>query len=281
MCMKKTALIMEGGALRGIFTAGVIDCFLDNGIVFDYVCGVSAGACNTLAYIGNGKGFIKKAMIQKDKKESFYGVSQMLESHKYVDLDKVFYEYTNDYGFDMQDFVDHNIAWEMAVSNMETAQAEYLHSDDIDEIRLIGKASCSIPLLTDPVEIKGKKYLDGGICDPVPLIHAMELGYENLVVICTRKQGSYSITTDVEKALCNRVYEDYPLLLEAISKRNELYKQQMTMCDELAKEGKIILIRPTIKEVATLQASEDDLSLFYYHGYLKGQDNLKDIEKLL
>ncbi|MBR4483892.1 MAG: patatin-like phospholipase family protein, partial [Erysipelotrichaceae bacterium] len=98
--MSKTGLVLEGGGLRGVFTGGAIDCFLDKKIDFDYVIGVSAGSCNTFAYVGRQRGYVRSCMIQKDPANSFWGVRQMVESHKFVDLDKVFYDYTEQYNFD-------------------------------------------------------------------------------------------------------------------------------------------------------------------------------------
>ena len=102
--MSKTGLVLEGGGLRGVFTGGAIDCFLDQDIKFDYVIGVSAGSCNTFAYVGQQRGYIRSCMIQKDPFNSYIGIPQMLESHKIVDLDKIFYDYTEQYHFDFEKF---------------------------------------------------------------------------------------------------------------------------------------------------------------------------------
>ena len=90
----KLALVLEGGGLRGIFTAGVVDCFLDNDIHFDYVCGVSAGSGNAMSFIGGTREFFKNCVLQEKKKDAFFGVQQMVESHKIVNLDRIFDDYT-------------------------------------------------------------------------------------------------------------------------------------------------------------------------------------------
>lgn len=271
------ALVLEGGGLRGIFTAGAIDCFLDHKIDFSYVVGVSAGSCNTLAYIGKSRGFIKRSLMQEDKKNAFYGVQQMMESRKYVNLDKVFYDYTKQYGFDFETFMNSKCDWEFVASNINTGKAEYMHSDELHMVQEMGRASCSLPVLTDPVEINGELYLDGGVCDSVPVLRAINKGYDKVVVIATRKQGSYSKINKAEIALFNTVYAKYPNFIEALKNRNSMYKQQIELCEELERQGKVILIRPTLPEVSRLESDMEELSLSYFHGYTKAKEFLDKI----
>lgn len=277
--MEKIALVLEGGGLRGVFTAGVIDCFLENDINFDYVCGVSAGSCNAFAYVGKAKGFIKKCMMQQDKKNNFFGVRQMTESHKYVNLDKVFYDYTKQYNYNYDTFKKSKTKWEFVATNLKTGKADYLYSKDIKKALKMGVASCSLPILTSPVEIDGNIYLDGGMADSVPVQRALDLGYDKVVVVATRKKGSFSSVKRAEKPIYNRLYKKYPNFLKAVEKRTSLYRQQIALCEQLEKQGKVILIRPTLKEVKRLESNLDELSLSYYHGYTKAKEYIEQIKK--
>ncbi len=278
--MKKKGLVLEGGGLRGVFTAGVIDCFLDKDISFDYAVGVSAGSCNLFSYVGKQRGYIRSCMIQKDPFNSFYGVPQMVESHKFVDLDKIFDEYTVRYGFDYDAFIKSPVQWEAAVSNIETGKAEYMTTRDIDRSRLIGKASCSMPALTSPREIDGQWYLDGGICDSIPVQRALDQGCDSLVIVLTRKKGNYSKINDAAMAVFRRIYSDHPLFVEALEKRTELYRQQVAYCEELEEQGKAIIIRPTLQEVGRLESDEEELLMSYYHGYTKAKEFIEAIRAL-
>lgn len=277
--MSKIALVLEGGGLRGIFTAGVIDCFIENKINFDYVCGVSAGSCNTFAYVAKSKGFIKKSMMQTDKKNAFFGVKQMRETHKFVNLDKVFYDYTEQYDFDFDTFCNSKIKWEFVATNIETGKAEYLHSNDLETARIMGVASCSLPILTEPVNIDGKLYLDGGMTDSVPIKRALDKGYDKVVVVCTRRKGSFSKVKTYEKPVYKSLYKDYPNFIKAVNNRTKLYKNQIALCEQLQEEGKVILIRPTLPEVKRLESDLDELKLSYYHGYTKGKEYIEKIKK--
>lgn len=278
--MNKTALVLEGGGLRGIFTSGVMDCFLDFDMSFPYVIGVSAGACNALSFLGKKRGYFKTCLFQEDKSDSFYGVQQMLESHRLIDLDKVFYDYTKKYKFDFDLFLNSPSKWNMVVSNIETGKAEYMCSDDPEKIRIIGKASCSLPIITDPVEIDGNLYLDGGVCDPIPIKYALDQGYEKAVVVLTRKKGHYSVTSEATKIIARRLYDDYPKFVDALIERTRIYKEAVDFCEKLEKEGKVVIIRPTMDEVGRLESDENQLSLAYYHGYTKAKELINKIKEM-
>ena len=278
--MGKVALVLEGGGLRGVFTAGVTDCFMDHDLDFDYVCGVSAGACNTIAFVGNQRGYFRKCVTQKNRFKSFYGVPQMIESRRFVDLDKLFYEYTDEFGFDFSLFTNAPVDWEMVVSNVETGKAEYMTTKDVERCKKIGCASCAIPGLVSPVEIDGQFYLDGGACDSIPITHTFDRGYDKAVVILTRKKGNYSRVTDGQKLIFSRLYgKKYPKFYEALCKRSELYREQVRICEELEKEGKVIIIRPTMQEISRLESDEDALAMSYFHGYTKAKEFLDRIRE--
>lgn len=279
--MSKTALLLEGGGLRGIFTAGVIDCFLENDINFDYVVGVSAGACNTLAFLGREYRYMKSIMTQKSGFDSFYGVPQMVESHKIIDLDKIFYEYTKEYNFSFEQLINNPCKWDMVVSNIKTGKAEYMNSDDEERIRIIGKASCSLPIITEPVDIDGELYLDGGVCDPIPIQRILDLGYDKVIVVLTRKKGNYSTTNDATKIIIRRLYEEYPVFIKAMINRGDVYKNAVGVCEKLEEEGKAIIIRPTFKEINRLESDEKEISMSYFHGYTKTKEKIDDIKKWL
>lgn len=275
----KTGLVLEGGGLRGIFTAGVVDCLLDHEIIFDYVIGVSAGACNLFAYVGEQKRYIRKCLIQKNPFDSFYGIPQMVGSHRLVDLDKIFEEYSITYGFDFDRFIHSRIQWEMATSNLNTGKAEYMTTDDIERAKLIGKASCSLPIITPPVAIDGNLYLDGGVCDSIPIQRALDQGCDRVLVVLTRKKGNFSGLNDATKVIFSRLYADYPHFLEAAYNRGNKYREEVKQCEELEENGKVVIIRPTMQEVNRLESDEDQLSMSYYHGYTKTKEYLNKLQE--
>ena len=275
--MAKTGLVLEGGGLRGVFSGGVIDCFLDHDISFDYVIGVSAGSCCTFSYVAKARGYIRSSMIQPNPFESYIGIPQMLKSHRFVDLHKIFYDYTEKYGFDFQYFVDRPIEWEMVVSNIDTGKPEYMHTTDIEKARRIGIASCSLPGIMPPVEIDGRYYLDGGVCDVVPSQRALEQGCDRLCIVLTRKKGNFSHYSEAAMKLYKQIYGDKPEFYKAMCARNDLYKSDVEFAEQLESEGTAMIIRPTYKEVNHLETNEEELSLFYYHGYTKAEEYIDEL----
>lgn len=281
--MKKVGLVLEGGGLRGIFTSGVLDFFLDKGIKVDYVIGVSAGCANAYSYIAGKKGFFKDCVLNEKGFNSFFGIAQMAESKKLMNLDKVFEDFAEKYKFDYSKLIHSDIEWEAVVSNIETGLPEYkTEKKSIKKAQTIGKASCSLPILTFPVEIDKKLYLDGGICDSIPIRRAEEKGCDKIIVVATRRKGRYCHVSEAEKPIYNSLYgSKYPCFLEAIYKREEMYKEEISYIESNAKKGKIFLIRPTLPEAGRLETNTSKISLAYYHGYAKAEDQYEELKKYL
>lgn len=281
--MNKIGLVLEGGGIRGIFTAGVLDFFLDKGIRFDYVVGVSAGSCNGMGYLVRKRNFMKDCVINETGRDAFFGIAQMADSHKLIDLDKVFDDYAEKYDFDYNKLLNSRTPWEFVVSNVETGKAEYKSEKvDIKRAKQIGKASCSLPILSSPRELDGNLYLDGGVCDSIPLKHAQEWGCKYNVVIATRRKGIYPHLSEVEKPAVKSLYgKKYPNFLEAIYNREQEYINVSNYIDEQVDARTTFVIRPTLPETGRLETDISKISLAYYHGYTKAEEVYKDLLKFM
>lgn len=268
-------LVLEGGGLRGVFTAGVLDFWMENGLDVSYVVGCSAGACNLLSFVAHQIGHTRDTMIQLDADDRYYGMNQLIKHQKLLDLDKVFYEYPyHQFPFDFNAFFRSPIESEMVVTNCETGKAEYL-SEHQNEKRLctITKASSSMPLLTKPVQLDGKEYLDGGIADAIPLRRAVETGHTKNIVVLTRQNGHAPHDTSSRKALYEAFYRDYPLLTAALQIRREMYLDEVAFVHQEEDAGRAFVIRPTLPEVSHLETNYDVLMNYYLHGYVTAQNN--------
>ena len=270
---KNIGLVLEGGSLRGIFTSGVLDFFLEKGIHFDYVVGVSAGTCNMLGYIAKRKGYIKDRMIVKDKEDRFFGFYQLRKEGKIVNLDKIFFE--NPEGeepYDYEDFFNSGVDWEMVVTNVETGQPEYLHEDkSARRLANIAKASCSLPGITRDLKIGRKIYSDGGSGDSIPLKRSIDKGHTKNVVICTRQEGHFPKLSAVLKKYYKTRYKNNPEFLNTLLNRGKMYKEQSAFLNEEVEKGNAFVIRPTIKEVKRMEKDYDKLLAFYKNGYEEAQ----------
>lgn len=265
---KGIGLVLEGGALRGIFTAGVLDYFMERGLKFPYTVGVSAGACNLLGYAANQIGYTKSCMIQRDAKNQYFGINQLIQNKTIVNLDRIFYEYPyNQLPFNFKAFFNSGIQTEFVVTNCDTGKAEYLHENG-NEHRLgtLGKASASVPLFSKMVELGEKKYLDGGLSDSIPIERAIAQGFPKNVVILTRTRGAIPTLNSYQRILYQTFYKDFPQLVQTMLNRPVMYKSQLALLDCLEQDGKVFVIRPKLPEIKRFETDPATLELYYQHG---------------
>ena len=241
---KRTGLVLEGGGMRGIFTVGVLDCFMDHGVRFPYTVGVSAGASNGISYISGQRGRSRFSNIDLLKHYNYIGWRHFLRGRGYIDLDYIFYVYPERYyPFDYDAFFKAPERFEMVVSNCLTGQAEYLEEKrDRDRLLAVCKASCTLPVLCPITYVDGVPMVDGGVCDAIPVRHALEQGCDRLVLVLTRNKGYRK--ADKDFYLPGFIYHQYPTLREQLRTRYRRYNETLDFIEQLEREGKAIVIRP-------------------------------------
>ena len=275
----KTGLVLEGGALRGIFTSGAVDCFLMEDVRFDYVIGVSAGAGNITGLKSHQIGRTANA-IAVSKENMYFGAMELLRSKKFLNLDKMF-DVRGKNPLDFDAYFNDPTEAEFVVCGCESGEAEYL-SEDKDEERLIKivKASCSLPMFCAPVEIDGRHYLDGGIGDAIPCDRALERGCDRLVVVLTKPVGVLGEDYAKYIRIIKRMYPQYPNFHRACERRLQSYKRSLDRLDQLEREGRAIVIRP-LHVISKFEKDIPTLRAFYRHGYTEARKNLKKIKAFL
>lgn len=241
---KRMGLVLEGGGMRGIFTVGVLDCFMDHGVRFPYTVGVSAGASNGISYISGQRGRSRFSNIDLLKHYNYIGWRHFLRGRGYIDLDYIFYVYPERYyPFDYDAFFKAPERFEMVVSNCLTGQAEYLEEKrDRDRLLAVCKASCTLPVLCPITYVDGVPMVDGGVCDAIPVRHALEQGCDRLVLVLTRNKGYRK--ADKDFYLPGFIYHQYPALREQLRTRYRRYNETLDFIERLEREGKAIVIRP-------------------------------------
>lgn len=241
---KRTGLVLEGGGMRGIFTVGVLDCFMDHGVRFPYTVGVSAGASNGISYISGQRGRSRFSNIDLLKHYNYIGWRHFLRGRGYIDLDYIFYVYPERYyPFDYDAFFKAPERFEMVVSNCLTGQAEYLEEKrDRDRLLAVCKASCTLPVLCPITYVDGVPMVDGGVCDTIPVRHALEQGCDRLVLVLTRNKGYRK--ADKDFYLPGFIYHQYPALREQLRTRYRRYNETLDFIERLERERKAIVIRP-------------------------------------
>ena len=263
-----TALVLEGGGLRGVFTCGVLDCFMDHGIRFPFTVGVSAGACNGLSYMSGQRGRAKSSNIDLMDKYHYVGLKYLLTQGCIMDFKLLFEDFPEKIiPYDYDAYFSNPDRYVMVTTNCLTGKAEYLEEKSSSErVMSIVRASSSLPYVTKITYVDGIPMLDGGIADSIPVRYAMDQGYENLVVVLTRNRGYRKKSGKIR--IAKAFYRKYPALQNALMERNTVYNRTMDLIESLEDQGKITVIRPIRPlEVGRMEKDTAKLSALYQEGY--------------
>ena len=271
----ETGLVLEGGGLRGVFTCGVLDCFMDNGIRFPFTVGVSAGACNGLSYMSGQRGRARISNIDLMDEHHYVGFKYLLTQKCIMDFKLLFEDFPEkiipyDYGA----YFSNPDRFVMVTTNCLTGKAEYLEEKSSSErVMDIVRASSSLPFVSPVTYVDGIPMLDGGIVDSIPIEYAMDMGYNKLVVVLTRNKGYRK--KKGKMPLAKVFYRKYPHLQEALQNRNAAYNRTMDLIERLEDNGKIMVIRPIRPiEVGRMEKNTDKLRTLYQEGYDIAQEFL-------
>lgn len=273
-------LVLEGGGMRGVFTAGVTDCFLDNKIFFPYVIGVSAGASNGLSYASRQRGRARKCDIEILSERNYIGLRYLITSGCIMDYDFLFDELPKKLmPYDMQAYLKSG-RYVMVATSCATGKPVYFDTPrDFDDLLLKCKASCSLPFVCRTVTVEGVPMLDGGISDPLPVERAKEDGYAKRVVVLTRNLGYRK--NEKFSRVPPFIYPKFPKLREALSTKNARYNRELAHIEELERAGEIVVIRPKNPlRVNRLERSPKRLDDLYREGYECAESSLATIRAL-
>lgn len=263
-----SGLVLEGGGMRGVFTSGVLDNFMDRRIRFPYTIGVSAGACNGLSYMSRQRGRARYSNIDMLERYHYIGLRYLFTQRNIMDFDLLFHQFPDEIlPYDYEAYANNPDRYVMVTTNCLTGKANYLEEKhDRKRIIDIVRASCSLPFLCPIAHVDGVPMLDGGIADSIPLLHAREDGFTRNVVVLTRNRGYR------KKVKGTRVppfiYRDYPHLRDAINWRCILYNKQMELVERLEDAGEIVVIRPQRPvNVGRIERNLLKLTDLYEEGY--------------
>ncbi len=241
----KLGLVVEGGASRVYFATGVMDFLLEKKIIADYVIGASAGIADAVSYISGQYGRNLEIGTKYLSDKRYMGMRHLLNPKKrsYYNVDFVFCGIDEYVPFDYDAYNSSDCKAIAAVTNLETGKAEYIDvsNNKGDWTPLI--ASCSLPLLFQPVKMNGNLYLDGGIADPIPVNKAIEDGCDKIIVITSRER-SFKKDSESGVGLVSFLYRKYPAFVDLMKNRVDVYNHSHENVLNLEKNGKIFLIAP-------------------------------------
>lgn len=266
-----SALVLEGGGLRGVFTCGVLDAFMERGIQFPLTVGVSAGACNGLSYMSGQKGRAKASNIDLMDKYHYVGLKYLLTQGCIMDFKLLFEDFPEKIiPYDYDAYFTNPNRFVMVTTNCMTGKAEYLEErKDPRRVMEIVRASSSLPFVTQITYVDSVPMLDGGICDSIPVEYVLVQGFKDITVILTRNRGYRK--SEKPNPFLRLFYRKYPKLQDAIADRNREYNRTMDLIEHLEEEGKITVIRPLKPiEVDRMEKDTAKLRQLYNEGYELG-----------
>lgn len=266
---EKTGLVLEGGGMRGVFTCGVLDYMMDHAIWFPYGIGVSAGACNGLSYMSRQRGRAKFSNIDLLDKYHYISIRHLWRKRCILDQNLLYDQFPKQIlPYDYKAYAENPARFEMVTTSCVTGRACYLEEkQDADRIIAIVKASSSLPYVCPITYVDGEPMLDGGIVDSIPVVRAMQQGYDRNVVVLTRNRGYRKKEKDIK--IPHFIYKKYPRLRVALSKRCQVYNEQLELVEQLEDEGKIRVIRPARRmEVDRIETDIKKLTALYEEGYI-------------
>lgn len=278
--MKNSCIVLEGGGLRGAFTSGVLEYFLEKKINFDRVIGVSAGACVGASFVSKQKGRNRKVNVELPSDKRYMGLRHLLTTGSYFNMNFVFGEIpTRLVPFDEKAFFKNPAEFDVITTSLNTGESVIFTKKEIENIGVDKAlvASSSIPLISKPVDIGGQLFFDGGVSDSIPAKYALSK-HEKSVVVLTRPKG-YRKKNMGGKLLFKLAFRKYPEFLKTLLKRNEEYNKTLDFCDQMEKDGKLFIIAPSPEfAIGRTEKSFEKRVGLYNHGYMQIQ---KEVESLL
>ena len=238
-------LVLEGGAMRGLYTAGVLDVFLDNGIKADTVIGTSAGVLFGVNYASGQRGRALRYNKKYAPKGCYMGIRSLLTTGNIINKQFAYYDLPSKLDpFDEEAFEKSGIDFYATVTNVETGEAEYIRiTDGFGQMEAM-RATSAMPYVSNIVEYEGKKYLDGGVADSIPVDKCIEMGCDKVIVVLTRPLEYRKSKTNPRLADW-RYGRKYPKLAERINNRYAEYNACVEKIIGMEKRGEIFVIRPS------------------------------------
>jgi len=257
----KIGLVLEGGGMRGLYTAGVLDVMMEHQFMPDVVCGTSAGVTFGVNLLSQQKGRVLRYNCRYAGDRRYISLHSWLTTGNMINRDFAYDLLPRELDpFDEETFEQSKAAFYATITNMRTGQAEYVRITNTWQQMDVIRASASLPIICQPVEWQGEKYLDGGLVDNIPLDKCIELGCDKIIIVLTRPLEY--VRNDHIAGVCRLFYPRYKALLRAIEQRNDRYNARLQQIRRLEQEGKVFVLRPSEnifvgrleKDIARLQA---------------------------
>jgi len=267
--MYQAGLILEGGGMKGIYTAGVLDYFMEKGLLFSDCYGVSAGACHLCSYLSGQRGRSYRISINYLDMKQYCGIESLVRTGDLFGVDmnyKLIPEYLDPYDFEA--FAEYEGRAYAVATNIRTGEPAYLPMKDMHKDIIAVRASSSLPLVSRNVRIDGELYLDGGISDSIPIRQSIRDGNRKNVVIMTKEEGYVRKPAGAELMAVKARYLRFPKVYELMRERHLAYNNTVQYIEEKRDSGEVFVIRPKhASEVGRVEKDKEKMTALYEEGY--------------
>ncbi|MHB8064882.1 MAG: patatin-like phospholipase family protein [Ruminiclostridium sp.] len=276
--MARISLVLEGGGMRGLYTAGVLDYFLDKGLIFQDIIGVSAGACNSVSYITKQRGRTLEINAGYCADKRYISLLGFFTRGSIFNLDFLFDDIPNKLvPFDYDKYKASECRLIAVSTDCETGKGFYAPINDMKVDGIYVRASSSIPLVSPIVEVNGRKLVDGGPSDSIPIHYSVNSGFDKHIIVLTRQQG-YIKKKNKLHPFCKLALKKYPNLVDTMKYRHIHYNDSLKLAEQLEKENKAIIIRPKNPvKVSRFEKNPENLRELYNKGYEDAKEKFEAI----
>lgn len=274
-------VLFEGGSFRPIFSCGVMDALLDQDIMFPYCIGVSAGAADSASYISRQKGRNLRVLTRYRNDKRYMGKRNFLKKERSMfGIQFAFRDLPNKIDpFDMKTFQAYEGKYVIVTTDANTGETCYFGKEDVDRQYNVLCATCALPVFFPAIEIGGKKYYDGGLSNPIPIDKMVDDGNEKALVVLTRPKGFRKECGKRDRMAAKMVYRKYPVIAEQLLTRYHKYNESVAICEQMEREGKVIILRPE-ESIDSFESDVEVLKKFYQQGYDMAVKRMQEIRSL-
>lgn len=281
--MESVGLVLEGGGMRGAYTAGVLDFFHDMKLPFSTVVGASAGACNGCSFVSKQRGRNYQVIVDYGNHPEYISFKRLLRTKELFGMDFIFDTLPNKLvPFDFNTFSSNPVKFVVGTTDVITGQPIYYDSFETQEDLLqVMRASSSLPLLAPIAQYKGNKLMDGGIADPIPITPSIKAGNKKHVIVLTRNKGYIKKSMKFNWYI-KRQFKEYPEFVESLINRHHKYNETIRQLEEMENNEQAVIIRPHKPlDVSRVENNKEKLHALYLQGYEDAERMKNDLNNFI
>lgn len=281
----KTGLIVEGGGMKCAYSAGVLDVFIEKGINFDVVSGVSAGAANAISYLAGQRERCRRFYSIHSMSKKYASVENLIRTGSFFGLNYIYRDLSNSDGADPINFkavMANPAEFLVPATDAATGKTHIFTKDEIsqDDYRVI-MASCALPVMSEPVEIDGHLYFDGGVSNSIPVNEMKKAGCDKIVVLFSKPDG-YIMKPQPHRLVYTFAMRKYPRIIWALNHRHEKYNRQINDVRRMEWQGKAFTYAPSADiKVSTYKVDQQTMEALYQNGRRDAESKMEELKKFL